>query len=101
MEVFVDEMDEGSGEGGGVANFLSGFVVYKSEKFRFEAVAYGRIGGQNVSPSLAAEAMERLREIGVDLESFVANLQRKLVEGDITLRLPPGATPPALEQDKK
>jgi hypothetical protein len=97
MEVFVDEMDEGSGAGGGVANFLSGYAVYRGEKFRFEAVAYGRIGGQNVSPSLVDEAARRLEEMDVNIESFVAHLQRKLVEGDITVKLPPGATPPGLD----
>lgn len=97
MEVFVDEMGEGSGAGGGVANFLSGYAVYKGEKFRFEAVAYGRIGGQNVSPSLVDEAAKRLQDMDVNIESFVAHLQRKLVEGDITVQLPPGATPPELD----
>lgn len=99
MEVFVDEMEEGSGAGGGVANFLSGYTIYKGEKFRFEAVAYGRIGGQNVSPSLADEAMKRLQDMDVDLESFLAHLQRKLVEGDITVQVPPGASPPRFEQE--
>lgn len=97
MEVFVDEMDEGSGAGGGVASFLSGYVVYKGEKFRFEAVAYGRIGGQNVSPTLLDEATRRLQDMDVNIESFAAQLQRKLVEGDITVQLPPGATPPELD----
>jgi len=50
MEVFVDEMDEGSGAGGGVANFLSGYAVYKGEKFRFEAVAYGRSEAKTSAP---------------------------------------------------
>lgn len=94
MEVFVEEMGESSGVGGGVANFLSGYAVYKGEKFRFEAVAYGRIGGQNVSPNLSDEAMKRLQELDVNLELFVAQLQRKLVEGEITLNVPEGSTPP-------
>ncbi|HEY4822984.1 MAG TPA: hypothetical protein VIH83_04790 [Candidatus Bathyarchaeia archaeon] len=94
MEVFVEEMGESSGVGGGVANFLSGYAIYKGEKFRFEAVAYGRIGGQNVSPTLTDEAMNRLQELDVNLEGFVARLQRKLVEGEITLNLPEGSAPP-------
>lgn len=97
MEVFVDHMDESSGVGGGVANFLSGYAVYKGEKFKFEAVAYGRIGGQNVSPSLTQEAMERLHGLGVDLELFSAQLQRRLVEGEITVLVPEGTTPPGLD----
>ena len=60
IDVFIDEMGDASGVGGGVANFLTGYAIYKGEKFPFEAVAYGRIGGQNVSPILQPEAIKRL-----------------------------------------
>ena len=94
MDVFIDAMDEASGVGGGVANFLTGYALYKNEKFPFEAVAYGRIGGQNVKPTLTAESLKRLEELNVDLELFTARLQRKLVEGEMTVNLPEGAVPP-------
>jgi len=94
MDVFVDAMDEASGVGGGVANFLTGYTVYKGEKFPFEAVAYGRIGGQNVKPTLTPESIKRLEDLRVDLELFTARLQRKLVEGEMTVNIPEGATPP-------
>jgi hypothetical protein len=93
MEVVVDHMDE-SGEGGGVASFLTGYVVHKGENFPFEAVAYGRIGGQNVSPTLTLEAVERLEKLSIDLELFTSILQRKLVEGEITLKIPENMSPP-------
>jgi hypothetical protein len=94
MEVFIDEMDEASGVGGGVANFLTGYTLYKGEKFPFEAVAYGRIGGQNVKPTLTAESLKRLEELHVDLELFTARLQRKLVEGEMNVNIPADASPP-------
>lgn len=94
MDVFIDEMGDASGVGGGVANFLTGYAVYKGEKFPFEAIAYGRIGGQNVSPSLQPEALKRLEEIGVDIELFTARLQRKMVEGEMTVNIPEGTVPP-------
>ncbi len=93
MDVFVDQMDE-SGEGGGVASFLTGYVIYKGEKFPFDAVAYGRIGGQNVSPTLKLEAVERLEKLNVDLEIFTMVLQRKLVEGELTVKIPENMSPP-------
>ncbi len=95
----MDKVDESSGVGGGVANFLSGHVIFKGEKLSFEAVAYGRIGGQNVSPNLTAEAMKKLQELGVDLELFTSKLQRKLVEGEITLKVPEGTPPPDLSSE--
>jgi hypothetical protein len=94
MEVFIDAMDEASGVGGGVANFLTGYTIYKGEKFPFEAVAYGRIGGQNVKPTLTPESLSRLENLKVDLELFTARLQRKLVEGEMTVNIPEGAKPP-------
>ena len=100
INVFVDAMDEGSGSGGGVANFLTGHVVYNGEKLRFEAVAYGRIGGQNVSPILPDETLKRLRELDLDIEAFTGQLQRKLVEGEITVLIPEGMVPPSLEEDQ-
>jgi hypothetical protein len=94
MDVFIDAMDEASGVGGGVANFLTGYVLYKGERFPFDAVAYGRIGGQNVKPTLTAESLNRLEDLRVDLELFTARLQRKLVEGEMTINIPEGASPP-------
>ena len=94
MDVFIDAMDEASGVGGGVANFLTGYAIYKGEKFPFEAVAYGRIGGQNVQPNLTIDSVRRLESLKVDLELFSARLQRKLVEGEITVNIPEGAKPP-------
>ena len=94
MDVFIDAMDEASGVGGGVANFLTGYTIYKGEKYPFEAVAYGRIGGQNVKPTLTEESVKRLEALRVDLELFTARLQRKLVEGELTVNIPEGASPP-------
>jgi hypothetical protein len=94
MDVFIDQMGDASGVGGGVANFLTGYAVYKGERFAFEAIAYGRIGGQNVSPNLQPEALKRLEEIGVDIELFTARLQRKMVEGEMTVNIPEGTPPP-------
>ena len=97
MEVIVDYMGESSGVGGGVANFLSGYVIFRGEKFPFEAIAYGRIGGQNVSPTLTDESLKRLQDFDIDVENFTSQLQRKLVEGDITVVVPEGTPPPGME----
>ncbi len=97
MQVVVNDMGESSGVGGGVANFVSGYAVYRGEKFPFEAIAYGRIGGQNVSPNLTEESMKRLQDLQVNVENFTLQLQRKLVEGEITVVVPEGTPPPSME----
>ena len=94
MDVFVDQMDE-SGEGGGVASFLTGYAIFKGEKIMFEAVAYGRIGGQNVSPTLTKDGLEKLETLQVDAEVFTSVLQRKLVEGELTVNIPDSMVPPS------
>src|SRR2546428_10972381 len=88
MEIFINEMGESSGVGGGVGNFLTGYVIYKGEKFPFEAVAYGRIGGQDVRPILQPEAIRSLEALKVDLELFTARVQRKMGEGEVNLNIP-------------
>ncbi len=80
-----------------MANFLSGYVIFRGEKFPFEAIAYGRIGGQNVSPTLTDESLKRLQDIDIDIENFTSQLQRKLVEGEITVVVPEGTPPPGME----
>src|SRR5207253_11366482 len=68
--------------------------IYKGEKYPFEAVAYGRIGGQNVMPTLTPDSVQRLESLHVDQELFTARLQRKVGEGELTVNIPEGATPP-------
>jgi len=97
MEVIVDSMGESSGVGGGVANFLSGYVIFRGEKFPFEAIAYGRIGGQNVSPTLTDDSLKRLQDLNIDVENFTSQLQRKLVEGELNVVVPEGTPPPGME----
>jgi hypothetical protein len=45
-------------------------------------------------PTLTPESVRRLENLHVDMELFTARLQRKLVEGELTVNIPEGATPP-------
>jgi len=47
-----------------------------------------------VMPTLTPDAVQRLESLHVDMELFTARLQRKLVEGELTVNIPEGATPP-------
>ncbi len=89
FEVHVDYVS-----GGEVANYLRGYLIFKGEKLRFSGVAYGRFGGQNVSPRLSVKTTKRLKGLGVDKEQFLSILQRKLVEGDIIIEAKPPEPPP-------
>lgn len=89
FEVHIDYVS-----GGEVANSLRGYLIFRGEKLRFSGVAYGRFGGQNVSPKLSRKTTKRLKELGADIEEFVSILQRKLVEGDIIIEAKPPEPPP-------
>lgn len=80
-DVVVDYVSEGD-----VANVLKGYVLVGGKKIRFKAVAYGRFGGQNVSPSLSATAKRKANEIFGDADKFEEDLQLRLVRGDFGVK---------------
>jgi hypothetical protein len=84
-EIVVEFVSEGD-----VANLLRGYISVGGEKVRFTGVAYGRFGGQNVSPQLSPAARKKLRPLVGDLEKFEEDLQQRLVKGQFESRPGPG-----------
>ena len=72
--------------GGEIANLLKGYILAGGRKIRFSGVAYGRFGGQNVSPRLSPSAARRVSEIFGDVEGFEEDLQLRLVNGDFEIK---------------
>ena len=72
-------------QGGEYASKLRGYFVVKGMKLKFNAIAFGRIGGHNISLNLTKKALSKLKEFGYDTEDFQLRLQRKLVEGEVIL----------------
>ncbi|MDQ3840263.1 MAG: hypothetical protein M3297_13465 [Thermoproteota archaeon] len=69
-----------------IASKLSGyFVIGGNRKFRFRAIAFGRIGGHNISLSISKKTLAEIKKMGIDPEVVELKVQRKLVEGDITI----------------
>jgi hypothetical protein len=75
--IVIDYISEGD-----VANLMRGYILVGGHKVRFSGVAYGRFGGQNVSPQLSASAKRKLKDIFGDLEKFQDDLQLRLVKGE-------------------
>lgn len=69
---------------------VEGTFEVGGEPLAFTAIAFGRIGGQNIGARLGADAEARLREMGRDPEETVLALQQMLVRGDI--EIPDGVT---------
>lgn len=79
-EIYVEKA-----QGGQYASKLSGYFIVKDTKLKFNAIAFGRIGGHNISLNLTKKTLSKLKEFGYDTENFQLLLQRKLVEGEVIL----------------
>jgi hypothetical protein len=79
--VFVDTVT-----GTEIASKLSGYFVINGERtFRFRAIGFGRIGGHNISLSISKRTIDALKKMQIDPEWVVLKIQRKLIEGDISI----------------
>lgn len=80
VDVFVK-----NSSGGEYASKLNGFFIINNKSFRFSAMAFGRIGGHNINLKLSNLSINKLKKMEVDPEKLQLTIQRKLIEGDITL----------------
>lgn len=72
--------------GGNIASKLRGYILIDGKKFHFSALAFGRIGGHNVSLNLSKKTIAEVTRMGLDYEQLSLNLQRRLIEGDVILK---------------
>ena len=56
-----------------------------NNEFRFTAIAFGRIGGQNVGAKLSQTTETELKKLGYDVDEVIMKLQQNLLQGDLTL----------------
>ena len=66
------------------AKILGKFTLEDNE-FRFTAIAFGRIGGQNVGAKISKTTEKELEKLGYDVEEVIILLQKNLLQGDLTL----------------
>ncbi len=82
-----------SAQGSEIASKLSGYFVVKGQEFRFNGIAFGRIGGHNASVKIPKSTLAKIAKMGIDTEELQLTIQRKLIEGDVIL--PDGLKPPS------
>jgi len=80
LRVSIKNVIEGS-----VASKLTGFFFIKEKKYVFSAVAFGRIGGQNVNVKISKSVSKEIKKKGYDPETIVLLVQSKIIEGDINI----------------
>ena len=49
------------------------------------AIAFGRIGGQNIGAKLSDETENKIKELGYDIDEVISELQRNLIQGNLNL----------------
>ena len=71
--------------GSQMAAKITGRFSVCDSTFRFSAIAFGRIGGQNIGASVSRAVQKRLKAMGLDPDEVVMELQRMLLQGEITI----------------
>ena len=71
--------------GSQMAAKITGKFTLEDNEFRFTAIAFGRIGGQNVGAKISKTTEKELEKLGYDVEEVIILLQRNLLQGDISL----------------
>ena len=64
---------------------ITGKFTIDDNSFRFNAIAFGRIGGQNIGAKISKTTEKSLRDLGYDIDQVVSELQKCLLQGDIIL----------------
>lgn len=71
--------------GSQMAAKITGNFILDKQSFRFTAIAFGRIGGQNIGAKLSKETEKKLESLGYNVDEVIMTLQQNLLHGDLTL----------------
>ncbi len=71
--------------GSQMAAKITGKFTLDGNEFRFNAIAFGRIGGQNVGAKISKTTEQELKKLGYDVDEVVMLLQKNLLQGNLTL----------------
>ena len=71
--------------GSQMAAKITGKFTLDDHPFRFTAIAFGRIGGQNVGVKLSKTTTKELEKLGYNPDEVIDSLQSYLLQGNISL----------------
>lgn len=71
--------------GSQMAAKITGTFTIDTTSFRFNAIAFGRIGGQNISAKISKITEKELETLGYNTDEVIDSLQSSLLQGDLTL----------------
>jgi len=71
--------------GSQMAAKITGNFILNGNSFRFSAIAFGRIGGQNVGVKLSKKTESDLKNLDYDVDEVINILQKNLLQGNLNL----------------
>lgn len=71
--------------GSQMAAKITGTFTIDDHSFRFNAIAFGRIGGQNIGAKISKITEKELEKLGYNIDEVITSLQSSLLQGDLTL----------------
>ena len=72
-------------DGSQMAAKITGTFEIDNNSFEFTAIAFGRIGGQNIGVKLSEEPENKLKSLKYNVEKVIDDLQKKLVSGSLSI----------------
>ena len=64
---------------------INGLFEIDDNSFEFMAIAFGRIGGQNIGVKLSEETENKLKSLEYNVDKVIDNLQKKLISGNLSV----------------
>ena len=64
--------------GSQMAAKITGKFTLDENEFRFTAIAFGRIGGQNIGAKLSKTTEKKLEELGYDIEEVIKERKKEM-----------------------
>ena len=64
---------------------LDGTFDIDDNSFEVLAIAFGRIGGQNIGVKLSEETENKLKSLEYNVEEVIDELQKKLISGNLSI----------------
>ena len=65
---------------------ITGKFEIDNNSFRFTAIAFGRIGGQNVGVKISKTTEKALEKLGYVAEDVIIKIQKNLLQGDAPVK---------------
>ena len=80
LEIYINNV-----HGAQMAAKITGTFTIDEHSFRLTAIAFGRIGGQNVGAKISKTTEKELKKLGYDSEEVILSIQKNLLQGNLTL----------------